>query len=156
MVKDPSSLMGRIRNKSLKKVLFHFESDVDHLEFIRSLRERGLGAGLAVKPETGLGEIGGVAPHADTLMFLTVDPCCYGNPFRAEVLDKVAEARRLFPGKTISVDGGVSLENLRSFMDLGVDYACVGSRIFQDGPPEKNYRLFLERMDELQRAERGP
>jgi ribulose-phosphate 3-epimerase len=156
MVKDPSSVMDRVENKSIKKVLFHFESDVDHMGFIGRLRQRGLRAGLAVKPETGLAEIKDVAVHADTLMFLTVDPCCYGNPLRPEVLGKVAEARRLFPGKTISVDGGVSLDNLRSFMEIGVDYVCVGSRIFLNGSPEENYRLFLEKVDELQRTEKGP
>jgi ribulose-phosphate 3-epimerase len=156
MVRDPSAVMERVENVSIKKVLFHFESDVDHMGLIGRLRQRGLGAGLAVKPETGLEEFRDVAVHADTLMFLTVDPCCYGNPFRPEVLGKVAEARRLFPGKTISVDGGVSLDNLRSFMDIGVDYVCVGSRIFLNGSPEENYRLFLEKVDELQRTEKGP
>lgn len=159
MVKDPSALMERLENGSIKKVIFHFESDVDHIGFIDRLRERGLEAGLAVKPETGTGEFRDVAVHADTLMFLTVDPCCYGNPFKPEVLTKVAEARKLFPGMTISVDGGVSLENLQDFMDLGVDYVCVGSKIFLNGVPGENYRLFmnrLKRIEELRGTERSP
>ena len=42
MVKHPSAFTAPIHNPGLKKVLFHFESDVKHLDFIRQMRERGI------------------------------------------------------------------------------------------------------------------
>jgi ribulose-phosphate 3-epimerase len=150
MVKDPAGLMSRIKNPRLKKVVFHFESDVRHLDFINQMKKRGLDVGLAINPDTKIKEFKKLVDYVDTLLFLTVDPCCYGNPFRAEVLKKIAEARRLFPDAIIAVDGGVSLENLKSFVELGVDYVCVGSKIFLDGTPEKSYRVFLKKLGELE------
>ncbi len=144
MVKEPSAYMSLIGNKGLKKVIFHFESDVQQLDLINRIKETGLSAGIAIKPETEIDEFRNTAEYADALLFLAVDPCCYGNPFRPEVLNKVASARRLFPDKIIGVDGGVSLDNLMSFVELGVDYVCVGSRVFLKGTPEKNYRLFTD------------
>lgn len=152
MVNNPSSFMDNLQNEGLKKVLFHFETDIDHLAFIRTLRERGLSPGLAVKPETKTEDFIEFASAADTLLFLTVTPGRYGSPFIPEVLDKVADARRRFPGKLIAVDGGVSLDNLKSFADIGVDYVCVGSRIFLDGDPGQNYRRFTEKLKALATA----
>lgn len=151
MVKHPAAFMSRINNPSLKKVIFHFESDVKHLDFIGQMKKRDFDVGLVVKPETEIKSFKKLAEYVDTLMFLTVDPCCYGNPFRSEVMEKIKEARVIFRNKTISVDGGVSLENLGSFYDLGIDYVCVGSRIFLKGNPEKNYKMFIEKLAEIER-----
>jgi ribulose-phosphate 3-epimerase len=149
MVRDPSSFMDKAGNEGLKRVLFHFEADVDHLGFMETLKGRGLSPGLAVKPETPTGDFAEFAYQADTLLFLTVSPGRYGSAFRPEVLAKVADARRRFPGKLIAVDGGVSLDNLKSFVDIGVDYVCVGSRIFLGGEPAGNYRRFTEKLNGL-------
>ncbi len=150
MVKDPLSFINRIHHQGLKKVIFHFEAAAQYLDLVGRIRERGLVPGMAIKPETGIDEFKTTAEHVDMLLFLTVDPCCYGHPFKPEVIEKVAEARKVFPGKVISVDGGVSLDNLKRFSDIGVDYACVGSRIFLDGDPRENYKNFLAKLHELE------
>jgi ribulose-phosphate 3-epimerase len=150
MVKHPLALMSNISNPGLKKVIFHFESDVKHLDFIKYIRGKGLSTGMAVNPETKFHDFQKIAEHVDSLLFLTVDPGQYGSPFRQEVLYKVADARRIFPDKIISVDGGVSLDNLHLFINIGVDYVCVGSRIFLDENPENSYRLFIKKIAELE------
>lgn len=159
MVQDPGQVISRIENPALRKVIFHYEADTDKVVLSRQLHERGISAGLAIKPDTEIRSFRSSADAVDTLLFLTVDPCCYGNPFKPAVLKKIELSRRLFPEKAIAVDGGVSLENLESFYRLGVDYVCVGSRIFLDGvsdkgPPKRipaeNYRSFVEKMHELE------
>jgi ribulose-phosphate 3-epimerase len=150
MVKHPSALMSNISNPGIKKVIFHFESDVKHLDFINKMKENGFSTGMAINPETKLYDFKKIAEQVDTLLFLTVDPGQYGSPFRPEVLNKVADARCIFPEKIISVDGGVSLDNLHFFIDIGVDYVCVGSRIFLDDNPENSYRLFTKKIAELE------
>lgn len=152
MVDDPLSYTDRMKHPGLRKVIFHVEAVTEHRYLIDKIRDRGLVPGLAVKPETKVSDFRSAAEYADTLLFLTVDPCCYGHPFKPEVLKKVAEARKIFPHKVVSVDGGVSIENLKSFFDIGVDYVCVGSRIFLDGDPATNYRLFVQRAEEMKRS----
>lgn len=150
MVKDPSYYMSQIDNSHLKKVIFHFEADVDHFSFINQIKKRGMDVGIAIKPETEIDKIKDVADKVDTLMFLTVDPCCYGHPFRPEAIKKVEKARSIYKNKVIGVDGGVSLENLKPFFDIGVNYVCVGSRIFLDGNPGENYEKFLKKLHEIE------
>jgi ribulose-phosphate 3-epimerase len=156
MVRDPVGLTRSIHNPGLRQVIFHFESEVDHRDFVNVLGSRGLAAGMAVNPETAIAEFGEIVPLISTLLFLTVDPGRYGSPFRPEVLEKVAVARRLFPDTLISVDGGVSLENLEAFYEIGVDSVCIGSRIFLHGDPAENYQAFLRKLNELRtRPTRG-
>jgi len=150
MVKNPSEFISRIDNPHLKKVLFHFESDVEHLNLINQIKQRGIAAGIAIKPETQIEEFRAVGEKVDTLLFLTVDPCCYGRPFKPEVLEKIEKARQIFKDKSIAADGGVSLDNLKLFLDAGVDYVCIGSRIFLSGNPEKNYEVFMKTLAQLE------
>jgi ribulose-phosphate 3-epimerase len=150
MVQDPQPIADKIRNRGLRKVIYHFESRADHDGILKELRGRGIDAGLAIRPETTVEEFRDVGERVGTLLFLTVDPGKYGSPFRPEVLAKVAEARRVFPRKTIAVDGGVSTDNLHLFYDIGVDYVCVGSRIFLVGKPEDNFRKFMNRLKEIE------
>jgi ribulose-phosphate 3-epimerase len=152
MVKHPAAFMSRIHNQHIKKVIFHFESKVKHLDFITHLNKRGMATGLAVNPDTRISQFRELGRKVDTLLFLTVTPGKYGGLFRPEVIDKIAESRKIFPDKTIAVDGGVSLDNLKYFLDIGVDYVCVGSRIFLDDNPDKSYKTFTNMIDELMKS----
>lgn len=152
MVNDPASFMDRIRHPGLKKVIFHYEASAEPLAVISKIRERGLVPGLAIRSETGTDKFEEIGQYVDTLLFLTVEPGNYGQPFKPEVLRKVAEARTAFPEKVICVDGGVSLDNLETLHDIGVDCVCVGSRIFLEGDPRENYRLFLRKIEEMERS----
>jgi len=150
MVKHPAAYISGIDNPGLKKVIFHFESDVKYDDFIDQMKKRGLSVGLAVKPETVLGSFEKIAERIDSLLFLTVSPGSYGSPFRPEVMDKIRKARRMFDDKEISADGGVSSENLKLFIEAGVDSVCVGSRIFLQGDPGKNYEMLVRKLKELE------
>jgi ribulose-phosphate 3-epimerase len=152
MVQDPFSAFASLRNNNLKRVIFHHEAKVDHRKIIGMIQDQGMETGLAIKPETRIEDFSELVQYLDALLFLTVDPCCYGNPFKPEVLEKIPDARMLFPNTTIGVDGGVSLENLPSFFRLGVDYVSVGSRIFLEGNPGENYRHFVMKARELEGA----
>lgn len=149
MVKHPAAFMSRIHSQHIKKVIFHFESEAKHHDFITHLNKRGIAPGLAVNPETKIAQFRELGKKVDTILFLTVTPGQYGSPFRPEVIDKIADSRKIFSDKTIAVDGGVSIDNLKNFFDIGVDYVCVGSRIFFDDNPEKSYKAFTDKIEEF-------
>lgn len=153
MVKDPADIARQIHNPGLRKIIFHFESEVGHRDLADEIKGRGLLPGLAVRPETTLDMIGATAEHFDTLLFLTVHPGRYGGRFLPEIVPKVSAARAAFPEKTIGVDGGVSIDNIGRFYDIGVDYVCVGSRIFAGGRPKDAYERFMKRLYELQHSQ---
>jgi ribulose-phosphate 3-epimerase len=154
MVNNPWLYLEFLNQPNLKQVIFHFEAKItDPIDFIHTLKQKSVKSGLAIKPETDLNQFQKTAEHADTILFLTVDPGRYGSTFKPEVLKKIAKTRSLFPGKTIAADGGVSLDNLNEFLKIGVDYVCIGSRIFLKGNPKDNYRQFVKKVDELERKD---
>jgi ribulose-phosphate 3-epimerase len=151
MVQHPFSCMAGIEHEGLKKVIFHFESDVEHFQFISKMKDSGYDVGLAVNPDTKFERFRHIAEQVKTILFLTVDPGRYGSPFRPEVLKKIVKSRKIFGDKIISTDGGVSTENLELLLNAGVDYACVGSRIFLEGDPSGNYNTFIRRLEEIEK-----
>jgi ribulose-phosphate 3-epimerase len=150
MFRDPSQVADRLSNHGLKKVIFHVEAEGDCHGIIERLKRRGIAAGVAINPETEISLLAEFAGEADTFLFLTVEPGRYGSPFRADVIGKVESARTLYGDMEIAVDGGVSLDNLDLFVEAGVDYACVGSRIFLQGNPSENYVAFLNKIKQLE------
>lgn len=155
MVKHPSSYMSAVKHPRMKRVIYHVESEVKHDSFVRQLTEQGIVPGIAIKPETPLTHFQNLVDGVGTLMFMTVDPGFYGSPFKASVIEKIGETRARFPDVLIGVDGGVSLDNLHLFLDAGVDYVCVGSRIFRGDDPGENYRSFVKRVEDLKESRRS-
>ena len=149
MVKHPFAYMSQIFDPHLKKVIFHFESDVKSPEFIEQMKKRGFDVGMAVRPETGIEEFREVAETVDTLLFLTVDPGSYGSPFKPEVIEKIRKTRRIFEDKVLAADGAVSIDNVNLFLEAGVDYVCVGSRIFLAEDPKQSYEMFVRKVGEI-------
>jgi pentose-5-phosphate-3-epimerase len=132
-----------------KKVIRHEESDADHLSFINKMRGRGLG-GLAVKPATTIEKFRHIAGYEDTLLFMIVVLGRCRSPLEPEVLGKVSIKRKRFPSITFTVNDRVSLDNLPSLLNAWGDVACAGSRVFLKERRKDNYRLFQNRLLELE------
>ena len=148
MVKRPKDYLSVLKSTGTKKVIFHFEAEANPQALIRSITDMGMEAGLAVNPETSVSQFEFLVPHIDSLLFLSVDPGFYGSPFIPEILNKIRSFRSQYSSLYVGIDGGISLENIKDVKAAGVDYACVGSRIFMQPDPGESYKAFLNRIDE--------
>ena len=144
MVKDPIGYLSSLNKEGLKRVIFHWEADPHRESIVSAIRDLGLAVGLAINPETALSQFAKFIPNIDSVLFLSVHPGFYGSPFVEEVLEKVREFRYRFPSTLIGIDGGISLDNIQRVKSSGVDYACVGSRIFRHDNPGKSYEEFVK------------
>lgn len=139
MVEDPLPWIGAFKNLGARRVIFHFEIKKDHLEVIRTIKQEGLEAGLAVNSGTSLDEFKFLLPHLDSILFMSVEPGFYGSKFIPEVLDKIKQFRLTYPDVYIGIDGGVSENNIVKVKESGVNYICVGSAIFKSNSPYHAY-----------------
>ncbi len=144
MVKDPIHYLSSLNRDGLKRVLVHWEIVPRPESLVSAIRDLGFHVGLAVNPKTTLSQFEELVGQIDSVLFLSVHPGFYGSPFIPEVLEKIGEFRSRFPSKVIGIDGGISLDNIRGVKSSGVDYACVGSRIFRHDDPRKSYEEFLK------------
>ncbi len=146
MVEDPLSYLEAAEKSKVKRVIFHYETkSIAPEKIIRQIRSKGMQAGLAVNPETGLSQIKHLFNQIDVLLLLSVNPGYYGSPFKTEVLDKARELSSAKHNFIIALDGGVKIDNILDIKDAGVELACVGSGIFK-GDVKENYRAFIAKI----------
>ena len=78
------------------------------------------------------------------VLFMSVHPGFYGSAFIPEVLSKIVEFKKLFPHKTVGIDGGVKLENVHLIARIGIEHICVGSALLKAPDPRKAYEKFMK------------
>lgn len=139
MVERPLSYLKPFKDAGASRLIFHFESKDDPSKVIEETRKLGLEVGLAINPETPVAKILGFLPAADQILVMTVNPGHYGSPFLPEMVNKIAELKKLGGKFSVSVDGGIKIDNILDVKNAGADLVCVGSGIFR-GNPEENYK----------------
>lgn len=150
MVTNPEKWVEQLASAGANGVTFHLESfcsapydasspyigpQPDELEaasrLARRIRELGMRAGLALRPQTPITAAGTLlAEGIDLLLAMTVEPGFGGQSFMEEVMGKVEEARRLHPKLNIQVDGGVGPNTVGKAVSAGANVLVAGSAIF--------------------------
>ena len=141
MIDDPDRWAPPYAEAGARNVTVHAEAAADPVALARALRSAGALAGLAVKPGTPLGPYLEVLREYDTLLVMTVEPGFGGQEFRAEVLPKVREARRLVESGHlrlfVEVDGGVNEETILAAAEAGADVFVAGSAVYAADDPAR-------------------
>ena len=140
MVLHPEDFLEDFRKAGAEKIVFHYEATPSPQETISLIRNLGMGAGLAVNPETPNSSIAPLVGELDSVLFLSVNPGFYGSKFIPEVLDKIADFRRAYPDLEIGIDGGIKEGNIAEIARSEVDVIYIGSAIFMQPQPDESYR----------------
>jgi ribulose-phosphate 3-epimerase len=139
MIEDPARWAPGYAEAGARNVTFHAEAAPDPVAVARDLRAAGAFAGLALKPGTPLEPYLEILREFDTLLVMTVEPGFGGQEFRAEVLPKVREARRLVESGhltlRVEVDGGINAETIEAAAEAGADTFVAGSAVYAAEDP---------------------
>lgn len=143
MVDRPEDLLHRYAEVGAGRLIVHVEATPHLHRLVQSIHGLGAQAGVALNPATPLEMVDEVAHDIENLLIMTVNPGFGGQKFIGSQLEKVRRARERFPGLTITVDGGVSVDNVARIAESGADVLVTGSSVFQSGkdPAEEIARL---------------
>ncbi|MBM3229612.1 hypothetical protein FJZ26_04230 [Candidatus Parvarchaeota archaeon] len=137
MVNDPieyiemiAKRLGPIDPKSLL-FIFHIESPVDAQKVIDFCRSKKYRVGIALNPQTALGEIEKYAKSIDMVLFMTVNPGFSGQRYISQVEDKIKKFRAQHPSMDIEVDGGIGRETVAGAYAAGANLLAAASAIFE-------------------------
>ena len=87
-------------------------------------------------PDTELDDWIEVLPSYDTLLIMTVEPGFGGQPFLADMLDKVRRARRMVQTGhlrvIVQVDGGINADTIEQAAEAGADCFVAGSAVYAE------------------------
>jgi len=108
-------------------------------ELLRTCRDLGLKAGLAINPETPAEAVDPFLDMADLVLCMTVHPGFGGQRFMEEVLPKIARVRSELDRREIDaeleVDGGIDEHTAPLVVAAGARVLVAGSAIFGDPRP---------------------
>lgn len=114
MVEDPVAIAGRWTERGAKRIIAH--KPIPKID--------GVEIGLGIELDVPIERVDGV----DFIQLMSIAEIGkQGHPFDPRIFDKIKEAKRVFPGLPISVDGGINVSNFRSLLDAGADRLVVGS-----------------------------
>ncbi len=138
MMTEPGRYLEAFRTAGADSCSVHVE--IGHTsELISQMRDLGLAVGLAVNPETPIEDCVPWLERIDLLLVMTVHPGFGGQSFMAEVVPKIATARRAIDALgldvVLEVDGGVDVTTAAAVAGAGADMFVAGSAIFGHDDP---------------------
>ncbi len=138
MMTNPGDYLEAFKKAGADGCSVHVEVG-ETAELLRSCRELGMSAGLALNPETPAEAVEPFLELTDLLLCMTVHPGFGGQEFMHEVLPKIerlrAELDRRELGAELQVDGGIDERTAPLVVGAGARVLVAGSAVFGDDRP---------------------
>lgn len=135
MIQDPDRYLQVFAEAGASSLTFHIEACPNIQRTISTIRELGLGVGVALNPETPATAVTDVLSLVDLVLVMTVNPGFGGQSFIPSTLSKINEIHSLIaevePRPRIQVDGGITAEIAPRVVSAGADVFVVGSAILK-------------------------
>lgn len=136
MIEHADHFVPRFVQAGANSITVHVEPEARHdvARTLQQIRDAGCRVGLTLNPATAFESVEPFLDKIDLLLVMTVHPGFGGQPFRAEMMDKVKRAAawiRSRGTKThIEVDGGINPETARVSIENGANVLVAGTSIF--------------------------
>jgi ribulose-phosphate 3-epimerase len=131
MITDPQKYAPEFVKAGSNHITFHIEVVPEPEDFIKSLHDMGVTAGITLNPETDVKLIEKAAPLCDMVLVMTVNPGFGAQDFIEEAAKKCVRIREVVgPDVRIEVDGGVNPETVPIAVGYGADTLVAGHAIF--------------------------
>ena len=151
MIVEPERYIEEFAKVGADSITFHLEAAKDPQEVIDLIRKAGCKVGMSIKPATPVAEVEKWIPKLDMLLIMTVEPGFGGQKYIPSSTEKIVEARaianRCNPNLDIQVDGGITIDNVKTVLDAGANVIVAGSAVFKNGLGE-NVKALLEAFHE--------
>ena len=142
MANKPEERVEQWVTAGATRIIIHVEAKGNVPGAIESLAGR-VEIAVALNIETPISAIERFKDKIQGIQLMGIDHIGFQHqPFDAKVIERVKEARQMYPDLHISIDGGVSLDNARQLIDAGASRLVIGSGIFNADNFLEAIRLF--------------
>ncbi|MDX2110048.1 MAG: ribulose-phosphate 3-epimerase [Verrucomicrobiota bacterium] len=135
MLDQPDRFIEAFIQAGAGLVTIHVEPDYPVSATLTRIRQMGCQCGVALNPGTSVDAVIPYLGEVDLVLAMTVQPGFGGQPFRTDVLEKIATLDRLRSERSlnyrIEVDGGVDLSTGARCMASGADTLVAGTAFFK-------------------------
>lgn len=151
MIEKPERYIDEFADCGADIITIHYEACKDLKGTLGRIRERGVKAGVVIKPNTPNSVLQDVLDQVDMILLMTVEPGFGGQAYISSSTEKIRELRRMLDERgletDIEVDGGIKKDNLHVVLEAGANVIVAGSAIFA-GDIGQNVQDFLKIMQE--------
>lgn len=148
MVVDPMRFLEGFARAGADHLTVHLEAVADPAAAARAIRDRGLRAGIAIKPGTPIERLLPVLPDIDLALVMTVEPGAGGQAFLPESLARIARVRQAIAAGDLDcllqVDGGIGPSTIAVAAEAGADTFVAGNSVFRALDPAVALRALRE------------
>jgi ribulose-phosphate 3-epimerase len=132
MISNPDRYIPDFAKAGADIITVHHEALLDPVATMQLIKTCGKQSGVSIKPKTAIEELLPYLDLVDLILIMTVEPGFGGQSFIDGSLEKIAKTKELIENKPIilEVDGGVTLDNVKSVKDAGADLIVAGSSVF--------------------------
>jgi len=150
MVKRPLEYFAQLAEKKITRVIVHVESQFDVEELHRQAKSLDLLLGLAINPDTDLDRLRPYYELTSYIQIMGVHPGRTGQAFLEPARLAVSYLKHL-PNRRLllSVDGGVTAENITSLKDAGAHYFVTTHAIFDHANWQKGLDSLIAQIKEV-------
>lgn len=150
MIEKPERYIDEFADCGADIITIHYEACEDLKGTLRRIRERGVKAGVVLKPNTPNSVLEDILDQVDMILLMTVEPGFGGQAYIPSSTEKIRELKGMIRARglqvDIEVDGGIKKDNLSMVLEAGANVIVAGSAIFA-GDIEQNVKEFLDIMD---------
>jgi ribulose-phosphate 3-epimerase len=141
MIERPERHVGEFAAAGADSITVHHEA-TPHVHYaLKTIREAGCGAGLALNPATAPEVVAPLAGDVDLVLAMTVNPGWGGQAFLQSSLPKLERLRAAIGARpALEVDGGIDARTAEPCARAGATVFVAGSAVFGADDPGKAYR----------------
>src|ERR1700730_2432641 len=141
MIEHADHYIPRFVKAGGNSITVHVEPEAKHdvAKTLQQIRDAGCRVGLTLNPATPFEAVEPFLDKIDMLLVMTVHPGFGGQPFRADMMEKVKRAKSWSDSRNeidIEVDGGINPETAKISIEKGANVLVAGTSIFRG----KDYR----------------
>jgi ribulose-phosphate 3-epimerase len=136
MIEHADHYVPRFLKAGANSITVHIEPESKHdvAKTLQQIRDAKCGVGLSLNPGTAFEAVEPFLDKIDMLLVMTVQPGFGGQPFRAEMMEKVKRAAAWNKSRErkidIEVDGGINPDTARVSIENGANVLVAGTSIF--------------------------
>lgn len=135
MISEPLKYVNAFADNGADIITFHIESKSDPLETINAIKQKGVKAAIALKPNTPVAVVEKFVPYLDMILIMTVEPGFGGQKFIESTVSKIRDLRKFITDNELSadiqVDGGIDAVTSQKVKSAGANVLVSGSYLFK-------------------------
>ncbi|MFC3907811.1 ribulose-phosphate 3-epimerase [Legionella dresdenensis] len=137
MANPVDSLIMQFAKAGASRISIHPDATIHLDRSLQLIRSLGCQAGLVLNPATSPDCLTWCLHRLDFVLVMTVNPGFGGQQLIPEMVEKIRFIKAHYPALPISVDGGVTVDNIQMLAQAGASHFVAGSAIFSSADYSK-------------------